>query len=120
MAGEELTPEQIADAIRGMKVSDLILSTVTTLAEAGFAKMTEETRDLPQAQLAVDTIALLLPKLDGLVADELMAQLRQMLAQLQIAYAQAAAAGADDGAAPSRRLPEPSRRCTGDAFACTS
>ena len=97
MSGEELTPEQIADAIRGMKVSDLLLSTVTTLAEVGFAKMSDETADLPQAQLAVDTIALLLPKLEGFVSEELLTQLRQMLAQLQIAYAQAAAAAASNG-----------------------
>ena len=97
MSGEELTPEQIADAIRGMKVSDLLLSTVTTLAEVGFAKMSEETNDLPQAQLAVDTIALLLPKLEGFISEELLTQLRQMLAQLQIAYAQAAAAAASNG-----------------------
>lgn len=90
MSGEELTPEQIADAIRGMKVSDLLLSTVTTLAEVGFAKMSDETKDLPQAQLAVDAIGLLLPKLDGFVAEDLLGQLRQMLAQLQIAYAQTA------------------------------
>jgi hypothetical protein len=97
VSGEELTPEQIADAIRGMKVSDLLLSTVTTLAEVGFAKMTDETRDLPQAQLAVDTIALLLPKLEGFVSEELLAQLRQMLAQLQIAYAQESAAETGNG-----------------------
>ena len=90
MAGEELTPEQIADAIRGMKVSDLLLSTVTTLAEVGFAKMSDETEDLPQAQLAVDAISLILPKLDGFISEDLLGQLRQMLAQLQIAYARAA------------------------------
>ena len=97
MSGEELTPEQIADAIRGMKVSDLLLSTVTTLAEVGFAKMSDETKDLPQAQLAVDAIGLLLPKLDGFVSEELLGQLRQMLAQLQIAYTQTVAAEATNG-----------------------
>ena len=97
MSGEELTPEQIADAIRGMKVSDLLLSTVTTLAEVGFAKMSDETKDLPQAQLAVDAIGLLLPKLDGFVSEELLGQLRQMLAQLQIAYTQPVAAEATNG-----------------------
>ena len=91
MAGEELTPEQIADAIRGMKVSDLLLSTVTTLAEVGFAKMSDDTEDLPQAQLAVDAISLILPKLDGFISEDLLGQLRQMLAQLQIAYARAVA-----------------------------
>ena len=99
MSGEELSPEQIADAIRGMKVSDLLLSTVTTLAEVGFAKMSDETKDLAQAQLAVDTIALLLPKLDGFVSEDLLGQLRQMLAQLQIAYAQTAAGAAAGGTA---------------------
>lgn len=92
MSGEELTPEQIADAIRGMKVSDLLLSTVTTLAEVAFAKMTDETKDLPQAQLAVDTIGMILPKLEGFVSEDLLSQLRQMLTQLQLAYAQTAGA----------------------------
>jgi hypothetical protein len=42
----EPTPEELLEAVRSMKVSDLLLSTAATLAQLGFAKLDEPTRDL--------------------------------------------------------------------------
>ena len=61
MAEREVTPEQLAEAIRGLKVSDLVVSTCSTLAQLGYAKLEPVTRDL-----------------------------RAMLTNLQLAYAPAA------------------------------
>jgi hypothetical protein len=89
-AEQELTPEQLADAIRGMKISDLLLSTVTTLAELVQAKLAEGTRDLDQARIGIEAVRSLLDVIAPSFAEELMRDLHGMLAQLQLAYASAA------------------------------
>jgi Domain of unknown function (DUF1844) len=87
----ELTPEQLVEQIKKLKVSDLLLSTVTTLAQIGYAKLEEGTRDLEQAQLAIDVLDLLIPRLEPHIPAEITRDLRSMLTNLQLAYADAAA-----------------------------
>jgi hypothetical protein len=53
---QEPSPEELLDAVRSMKVTDLVLSTVATLAQLGFAKLDESTRDLEQGRLAIEAI----------------------------------------------------------------
>jgi DNA-binding FadR family transcriptional regulator len=73
-----------------MKVTDLVLSTVATLAQLGFAKLDESTRDLEQARLAIEAIKALLATLEGAVPDEVLRDFQQVVANLQVAYADAA------------------------------
>jgi hypothetical protein len=101
----ELTPEQIIDEIKKMKVSDLLLSTVTTLAQLAYAKLEEGTRDLVQARIAIDAMAELLPLIESHVPAELTRDLGNVLANLQLAYADAAgpaAAGGETESAPPK------------------
>jgi Domain of unknown function (DUF1844) len=86
----ELTPEQLIDEIKKLRVSDLLLSTITTLAQLAFAKLEESSRDLEQARLAIDSIQVLLPKLEEHVPAEVSRDLGQMVTSLQLAYAKAA------------------------------
>ena len=72
-------------------MSDLVLSTVTTLAQLGYAKLEESSRDLDQARLAIDALTALVPVLEGHVPAEVTRDLGQMVANLQLAYASAAA-----------------------------
>ena len=90
MSEPELTPEQIVEQIKRIDVSDLVVSTVTTLAQLGYAKLEEQSRDLDQARLAIDTIGVLLPTLEGHIPAELSRDLGSMHANLQLAYASAA------------------------------
>jgi hypothetical protein len=94
----EPTPEQLIDAVKQMKVSDLLLSTAATLAQLGFAKLDESTRDLEQAQLAIEGMKALLGALEGTVPEEVLRDFNQVLANLQLAYGSAAApdASAED------------------------
>jgi hypothetical protein len=73
-----------------MKVSDLLLSTAATLAQLGFAKLDEPTRDLEQAQLAIDGLKSLLGPLEGRIPEEVLRDFNQVVANLQLAYASAA------------------------------
>jgi hypothetical protein len=82
------SPEELAEAIRRLKVSDLLLSTMSTLAQLGYAKL--ETRDLEQARLAIESIRALVPVLEGAVPEEAVRDFRQVISNLQLAYASAA------------------------------
>ena len=73
-----------------MKVADLLLSTAATLAQLGFAKLDESTRDLAEARLAIEATKSLLDTLEGAVAEETLRDFHQVVANLQLAYAQAA------------------------------
>jgi hypothetical protein len=86
----EPTPEELLEAVRSMKVSDLLLSTAATLAQLGFAKLDEPTRDLEQAQLAIEGLKSLLGPLEGRIPEEVLRDFNQVVANLQLAYAAAA------------------------------
>jgi hypothetical protein len=87
---EELTPEELLEHIRRMKVSDLLLSTITTVAQLGYAKLDPAGRDLEQARLAIESLRALVPVLEGAVPDEVLRDFSQVTANLQLAYAKAA------------------------------
>ena len=87
---EELTPEELLEHIRRMKVSDLLLSTMTTVAQLGYAKLDPSGRDLQQAKLAIDSLRALVPVLEGSVPEEVSRDFTQVTANLQLAYASAA------------------------------
>ena len=88
----EIPPEDLLEAIRKMKVSDLLLSTVSTTVQLGYAKLEPDSRDLEQARLAIESTKVLLPLLAGAVDKEVLGEFDQLVANLQLAYAKAAAA----------------------------
>lgn len=88
----EIKPEDLVEAIRRMKVSDLLLSTISTTAQLAYAKLEPDSRDLEQARLAIESIKALLPVLEGSVPEEVLGDFSQLVANLQLAYADAAAA----------------------------
>jgi hypothetical protein len=87
----ELTPEQLAEAVRRLKISDVLLSTLSTLAQLGFAKLDRDSRDLEQAQLAIESLRALLPVLEDAVPPETLRDFKQAVASLQLAYSSAVA-----------------------------
>ena len=89
---EELTPDQLIDQIKQLRASDLLLSTITTLAQLAYAKLDETSRDVEQARVAIDAIGALLPLIRPHVPAELTRDLDQVLANLQLAYATAVSA----------------------------
>ena len=86
----EPTAEQLLEAIRQMKVSDLLQSTVYTLAQLGFAKLDEQTRDLEQARMAIEAMRALVPVLEGALDEQAVKDVNATVANLQLAYADAA------------------------------
>jgi hypothetical protein len=89
-APEEVTPEELLEQIRQMKVSDLLLSTISTVAQLGYAKLDPAGRDLEQAKLAIDSLTALVPVLEGSVPEDVLRDFNQVTANLKLAYAKAA------------------------------
>lgn len=101
----EPTPEELLEAIRKMKVSDLLLSTISTTAQLGYAKLEPGSRDLDQARLAIESIKALMPVLEGELPKEVAADFGRLLADLQLGYAKAAADESQPAEAASEETP---------------
>ena len=79
--------EDVVEAIRAMRVSDLLQSTTFTFAQLAFAKLDEPTRDLDEARLAIESLRALLPHAEQSLAEEVSRDLRSTVANLQLVYA---------------------------------
>lgn len=100
MAEEEgtPTPEQLAEEIGKLKVSDVLVQTLTLISSLGWQKLAAG--DLVQARVAIDAIRAVVPALGDTVPPELVRDLNQVVANLQLAYAKAVAGGPEPAAEP--------------------
>ena len=97
---QELSSEQLVEQIRRLKVEDVLLSTLATVAQLGYAKLEPSSRDLDQARLAIESLRAVVGVLEGAAPAATIRDFNQVVANLQLAYAAAAAASqAEPGAA---------------------
>lgn len=90
MAEEEpVTEADLLDALQRLKVSDLLVQTLSTVSSLAFHRLDEQHRDLDQVRLAIEALRALVPVLEGTVPLELIRDLEQVTANLQLAYAAA-------------------------------
>jgi hypothetical protein len=82
LAEEQTSPEEL---LKQLKVSDLMLGTLASLIQLGYAKLGEG--DEEQARLAIDVLRAVMPVLEGAAPPDVMRDLRQATANLQLAYA---------------------------------
>ncbi len=73
------------ELLRQLKVSDVLLGTLASLVQLGYAKLGEGETD--QARLAIESLRALTPVLEDAAAPEAIRDLRQATANLQLAYA---------------------------------
>ena len=90
------SPEELAEQLRRLKASDVVLSLIPTLAQLAWAKLDPELRDLTEARVAIDAIRALVPVLEGVAPPEVSRDLQQLVTNLQLAYASAADEGRDE------------------------
>ncbi len=114
MAEQELTPEQLVESIKQLRIVDVLVSVFSSVAQLGYAKLEPSTRDLEQARLAIDSLRALLPVLETDAPADTVRDLRQVVTNLQLAYAGAAtsatsatAAGGEEGERAAGGEPEP-------------
>ena len=89
---EQVSAEELLQVLRELKVSDLLVQTLSTVSSLAYHRLSEEHRDLEQARLAIEALRALVPVLAGSVPAELTRDFEQVTSNLQLAYAQAAAA----------------------------
>jgi hypothetical protein len=73
------------ELIRQIKVSELLVATLTSWVQLGYAKLADG--EAEEARLAIEALRALLPVLEGSAADDSIRDLRQATANLQLAYA---------------------------------
>jgi hypothetical protein len=80
---QEPTEEQLLDALRRVKVDDVVLQTVATLVNLAGQKLTiPEAKDPVEAGKAIDAARTMLP----LCPEEAVGQIKDALAQVQMLY----------------------------------
>jgi predicted nucleic acid-binding protein len=87
---DEQLIQQLEEELKKLKVADLLVQTLYTVSSLAYRKLSEEDRDLDQAQLAIEALRALLPVLEGSVPEELVRDFKQVTSNLQLAYADAA------------------------------
>ena len=92
MAEDDVTEQELLEALRQLSVSDLLVQTLSTVSSLAYHRLAEEHRDLEQARLAIEALRALLPVLAGTIPAELTRDFEQVTANLQLAYAGAVAA----------------------------
>jgi hypothetical protein len=84
----EPSVDELIEAIRGIRVGQFLLSTVSTLASLAYGKL--DSGDLDEARVAIDAFRTLIPLLEGQIESDAKRDLEQALANLHVAYADAA------------------------------
>ena len=97
MADEQVTEQQLLDALTQLKVSDLLVQTLSTVSSLAYHRLSEEHRDLEQVRLAIEALRALLPVLSASLPPELVRDFEQVTANLQLAYAGAVAPPPESG-----------------------
>jgi hypothetical protein len=87
---DEQLVAQLEEELKKLKVSDLLVQTLYTVSSLGYRRLSADDRDLGQAKLAIESLRVLLPVLEGTVSEELVRDFKQVTANLQLAYADAA------------------------------
>ena len=103
MAEDEQRAAQ--DLIRQIKVSDLLVATLTSWVQLGYAKLADG--EAEESRLAIEAMRALLPVLEGSAPDDAIRDLRQATANLQLAYADHVVKQRDTPPEPAPPEPEP-------------
>ena len=87
VADEHVTEEQLLEALKQLKVSDVLVQSLSTISSLAYHRLSEEHRDLEQARLAIEVLRALLPVIRGALSPELVRDFETVTANLQLAYA---------------------------------
>ena len=89
VADEPVSEQELLEALQQLRISDLLVRTLSTVSSLAFHRLSEEHRDLEQVRLAIETLRALVPVLGTSVPAELVRDFEQVTANLQLAYAAA-------------------------------
>jgi len=93
VADDEISEQDLVEALSRVQVSDLLVQTLSTVSSLAYHRLALEHRDLEQVRLAIEALRALVPVLAGSVPPELTRDFEQVTANLQLAYAAAVEQG---------------------------
>jgi hypothetical protein len=101
-----------ADYLKRVPIAEVVISTVQTLIELGYRRTglvqgAADERDLPQTEVAIETLTALVPVLERLLDPGSVTAVRSEIAQLQLAYARAGEAPPSEAPPSEGAAPEP-------------
>lgn len=85
MSGSAEGQAAAEELLRQLKVSDVLLGSLASLVQVGYAKLGEG--EAEQTRLAIEALRAVIPVLEGSAPDDAVRDLRQATANLQLAYA---------------------------------
>ena len=88
VSSEEASKE-VAEQLRKIKVSDLVVQNAVALTQLGFIRISDEQRDLDQARLAIDTLRVVEPIIREQISAEMADELQGAVTNMQLAFADA-------------------------------
>ena len=91
MAEEQISEQDLLEALQQLQVADLLVQMLSTVSSLAFHRLSEENRDLDQARLAIETLRAVVPVLAESVPPDLVRDFEGVTANLQLAYASAVA-----------------------------
>ncbi len=90
MAEEERASEQeLRDALSRLRLSDVLVQSLSTVSSLSFHRLAPESRDLEQARLGIEALRALVPVLRESLPAEVTRDFEAVTANLQLAYAKA-------------------------------
>ncbi len=90
MAEEQpLSEQELLDALGRVRMSDLLVQSLSTVSSLAFHRLAPESRDLEQAQLGIEALRALVPVLRKAAPAEIARDFDAVTANLQLAYAKA-------------------------------
>jgi hypothetical protein len=111
MSAEQPSEEEMREALKQLRVSDVLLQTVVTLVNLTGRRLTAEgEKDLEQARQGIEAVRALLP----LCPQEELGPIKDAVSQLQMIYVRETGEGGEAAAAPEQpaeapKQEEPSR-----------
>jgi hypothetical protein len=101
---QEPTEEQLLDALRRVKVDDVVLQTLATLVNLAGQKLSiPEAKDPVEAKRAIDAARVMLP----LAPEEAAGQIKDALAQVQMLYVRETGAAEPQAGEPAAGEAQP-------------
>jgi hypothetical protein len=101
---QEPTEEQLLEALRRVKVDDVVLQTIATLVNLAGQKLSiPEAKDPVEAKRAIDAARVMLP----LAPEEAAAQIKDALAQVQMLYVRETGAAEPQAGEPAAGEAQP-------------
>ena len=85
----EVTEEELLEALRQLKVTDVLVQSLSTISSLAFHRLSAEHRDLEQARLAIEVLRTLQPVLRESLPAEVARDFEAVTTNLQLAYADA-------------------------------